>query len=211
MYADAAAVYAATSGSGVSISTNGGIGWTKYTTANGLAGNNANAVFSTGGILYVAGGGLSTSANGGGNWSTIISGDTVYDVYASGSNVYAGIKAGGLRISNDYGTTWTNYTTANGLGSNDPFGVYAIGSTIYAAASGVSVSANGGGSWTNYTTANGLGSDGVRGVFADDNYVYAATSNGLSIAAVPEPSTYAMALAGIAFGGYSMWRRRKRA
>jgi formylglycine-generating enzyme required for sulfatase activity len=29
--------------------------------------------------------------------------------------------------------------------------------------------------------------------------------------AVPEPSTYAMALAGLACGGYSMWRRRKRA
>ncbi|MEI8228624.1 MAG: PEP-CTERM sorting domain-containing protein [Planctomycetota bacterium] len=30
-------------------------------------------------------------------------------------------------------------------------------------------------------------------------------------AVVPEPSTYAMALAGIACGGFSMWRRRKRA
>jgi hypothetical protein len=28
--------------------------------------------------------------------------------------------------------------------------------------------------------------------------------------AVPEPSTYAMALAGLACGGYSMFRRRKR-
>ena len=28
---------------------------------------------------------------------------------------------------------------------------------------------------------------------------------------VPEPSTYAMALAGLAYGGHSMWRRRKRA
>jgi hypothetical protein len=28
---------------------------------------------------------------------------------------------------------------------------------------------------------------------------------------VPEPSTYAMALAGLACGGYSMCRRRKRA
>ena len=31
------------------------------------------------------------------------------------------------------------------------------------------------------------------------------------VPAVPEPSTYAMALAGIACGGFSMWRRRKRA
>jgi hypothetical protein len=29
--------------------------------------------------------------------------------------------------------------------------------------------------------------------------------------AVPEPSTYAMALAGLAYGGYSIWRRRKQA
>jgi hypothetical protein len=31
------------------------------------------------------------------------------------------------------------------------------------------------------------------------------------VAAVPEPSTCAMAFAGLACGGYSMWRRRKRA
>jgi hypothetical protein len=31
------------------------------------------------------------------------------------------------------------------------------------------------------------------------------------LTAVPEPSTYAMALAGLACGGFSMWRRRKRA
>jgi hypothetical protein len=30
-------------------------------------------------------------------------------------------------------------------------------------------------------------------------------------AVVPEPSTIAMALAGLAYGGYSSWRRRKRA
>jgi fibronectin-binding autotransporter adhesin len=33
----------------------------------------------------------------------------------------------------------------------------------------------------------------------------------LTFTAVPEPSTYAMALAGLACGGFSMWRRRKRA
>jgi formylglycine-generating enzyme required for sulfatase activity len=46
------------------------------------------------------------------------------------------------------------------------------------------------------------------------NYQNLTTNEGASFAvyaitAVPEPSTYAMALAGLACGGYSMWRRRK--
>jgi hypothetical protein len=32
-----------------------------------------------------------------------------------------------------------------------------------------------------------------------------------SVTAVPEPSPYAMALAGLACGGYVVWRRRKQA
>jgi hypothetical protein len=36
------------------------------------------------------------------------------------------------------------------------------------------------------------------------------TVSGLVVSAVPEPSTCAMALAGLACGGYSLWRRRKR-
>jgi hypothetical protein len=32
----------------------------------------------------------------------------------------------------------------------------------------------------------------------------------MKVTAVPEPSTYAMALAGLAGGGYTMFRRRKR-
>lgn len=35
--------------------------------------------------------------------------------------------------------------------------------------------------------------------------------NAFQLRAVPEPSTYAMALAGVACGSYSMWRRQKRA
>jgi autotransporter-associated beta strand protein/T5SS/PEP-CTERM-associated repeat protein len=38
-----------------------------------------------------------------------------------------------------------------------------------------------------------------------------ASTGFISITAVPEPSTYAMALAGLACGGYSIFRRRKRA
>lgn len=62
--------------------------------------------------------------------------------------------------------------------------------------------ANTGGRFGDFTSviATGLGA----GQYATFNPVTG------SIAVVPEPSTSAMALAGIAWGGYSMWRRRKR-
>ena len=73
---------------------------------------------------------------------------------------------------------FTNKTTANGLGSNYVRGVYASGSSVYAATnSGLSISSDGGTSFTNKTTANGLGSNAVLGVYASGSSVYAATTN----------------------------------
>ncbi|MEM9243506.1 MAG: sialidase family protein, partial [Pseudomonadota bacterium] len=97
---------------------------------------------------------------------------------------------GGLSISTDGGTTWTNYTTANGLGSNNVQGVFATANTLYAATNGgLSISTDGGTNWTNYTTANGLGSNLVRGVFATANTLYAATvGGGLSVSELPTTS-----------------------
>ena len=98
---------------------------------------------------------------------------------------------------------------------NDTLGVYADGSTIYAAtdSGGLIVFTNNGTNWTTYTTVSGLASNSVRGVYAAGSTIYAATGGGLSVSvqAVPEPSTYTIAIAGIACGGFSMWRRRKRA
>jgi hypothetical protein len=53
-----------------------------------------------------------------------------------------------------------------------------------------------GGVWTSTETANGQ-----RLIFS--------TGTG-DLVVVPEPSTYAMALAGLACGGWQMWRRRLR-
>jgi len=79
--------------------------------------------------------------------------------------------------------TYTNANAPNsGLGHNTVNGVYASGSTVYAATSGgLSISTDGGGTFTNKTTANGLGNNWVRGVYASGSTVYAATSGGLSI------------------------------
>jgi len=103
----------------------------------------------------------------------------VYGVYASGSNIYAATY-GGLSISTNGGSSFTNYTS--GLGSSNVYGVYASGSNIYAAtAGGLGISTNGGSNFTNYAKNNGLGSNIVFGVYASGSNTYAATSGGLSI------------------------------
>ncbi len=64
------------------------------------------------------------------------------------------------------GPRFTNYTTTDGLGSNGVNGVFAVGSTVYAATSGgLSISTDGGATFTNRTTTEGLGSNSrERGV-----------------------------------------------
>jgi len=64
-----------------------------------------------------------------------------------------------------------------------------------------------GGSWN--SIVNGFyvsSSAGSTALASNENSDF-----GFRLAAVPEPSTYAMALAGLACGGFSMWRRRRRA
>ncbi len=77
---------------------------------------------------------------------------------------------------------FTNITTANGLGDNYVFGVYAVGSTVYASThGGLSISTDGGDTFTNRTTTNGLGNNSGRGVYVVGSTIYAATVGGLSI------------------------------
>ena len=81
-------------------------------------------------------------------------------------------------------STFTNKTTADGLGNNFVLGVYAVGSNVYAATiDGLSISTDGGATFTNRTTADGLGDNFVLGVYAVGSNVYAATAGGLSISA----------------------------
>ena len=113
------------------------------------------------------------------------------------------------------GLSFVNKTTADGLGGNYVFGVYASGSSIYAAATGgLGISSNGGTSFTNYTTANGLGSNDLFDVYASGSSIYAATANGLSIAQLPTtpvPGPLPVAGAAAAFGFSRKLRRRLRA
>ena len=113
------------------------------------------------------------------------------------------------------GLSFTNYTTANGLGNNIVYGVYASGSSIYAATDGgLSISTDAGSSWTTYTTTDGLGDDVVGGVYASGSSICAATEGGLSIAQLPPtavPGPLPVAGAAAAFGFSRKLRRRLRA
>ena len=79
--------------------------------------------------------------------------------------------------------SFSNKTIFDGLGINQVNGVFASGSTVYAATEGggLAISTNGGASFSYKTTAEGLGNNDVRGVFASGSTVYAGTFGGLSI------------------------------
>jgi len=57
-------------------------------------------------------------------------------------------------------------------------------------------------------------STSIQRIVYDFNFSQVDSGGGtirFQVAAVPEPSTYAMVLAGVACGGFSLWRQRKRA
>jgi len=95
-------------------------------------------------------------------------------------------------------TYWMVVSDANAVSNSSQFNWFAdLANTAPTAQNGsgwtnvgADRSTNGGSAWSNSTPA---------------------TISSISINAVPEPSAYCMALAGLACGGYTMFRRRKQA
>ena len=111
--------------------------------------------------------------------------------------VLIAIAAGGPIAANAEPLTFTNYTTANGLGSNRVNGVYAQGSRVYASTyNSVSISTDGGATYTSYgegdlfnvlsvhaigdTVYGGTYTQGI-GISTDggSSWTFATTANGL--------------------------------
>lgn len=89
---------------------------------------------------------------------------------------------GGLSVSVDNNQTYSNITTAEGLGSNNVRHASVLATIIYASTSaGLSVSTDLGASFVNRTTLDGLGSDNVRHTYAIASSAYVSTRFGLSI------------------------------
>lgn len=107
--------------------------------------------------------------------------------YITTEQLFGGLRLFGNSITRNLeytidGTSYTNYTTAAGLGNNACHDVFVSGSNIYVATTGgLSISTNGGSSYTNYTIANGLGNNLCSSVFVSGTNVYVANDGGLSI------------------------------
>ncbi|MDH4199155.1 MAG: hypothetical protein OEV66_02150 [Spirochaetia bacterium] len=130
--------YAATAG-GLSVN-NPWVGWATYTAATAGFGSSSiiNGVFSAGDRIYAAtANGMAVSTNAGSTWTNYLSTNQINNVYVdvTADVIYAATN-NGLFVSVNGGTSWVNYTIANGLGSNTVYGVYASGSSIYAATAG---------------------------------------------------------------------------
>lgn len=113
-------LFVATTG-GLSISTDGGLNYTNYTTAIGLGSNILRDIFIHNEIIYVANGnGLSRSTDGGTSFSNTNSlPNMAVGSVSAYENYVIGATASGIGISRDSGSTYTTYTSAEGLGNTD--------------------------------------------------------------------------------------------
>lgn len=145
---------------GVGVSTNGGSQYTLYNKENnGLGDDYVLSVCVNGGTIYAATfAGLSLSDDLGVSWTNLtrkdgLQGDNVTGVFVKDGVIYASTTAsgeqplgGGICISSDGGTTWSNSTyPADGLPSPNLFGVaHSLGWTYAASSAGVAVAFDGG-------------------------------------------------------------------
>ena len=153
------------------------------------------------------------SGSNAGYWDYATQSDTAPTAVTADATGIGSAGSTGNFANYNRGADWNgqdgNVTTVGTNGGPSAYGAFDMGGTVY--------------EWNDLTGAAGS-SRGLRGgdwgsvafdLSSSSRLTFAPSfgnvSSGFRLAAVPEPSTYAMALAGLACGGYSMFRRRKQA
>lgn len=137
---------------------------------------------------------------------------------ANAANIGSGTSGGGgtsstLATTGAAFNSGVNYLTAVGAytTAESAYGLYDVEGLIYNWTEGIRESFGNqlpiarGGSWQYNTDRSGAAHRGVYSGAGAGSYAW----YGFRVAAVPEPSTVVMALAGLACGGYSVFRRRR--
>jgi hypothetical protein len=121
-------------------------------------------------------GGVAISSDGGQGFTVRgmedgLASNSVADVFAAGSNVYAA-TFGGVGFSTDGGATFVNHNTSTAANSGC---VYASGTTVWAGAGGALEKSTSGGAFSSVQSGTG----GGLGVAVSGSNFYLATSSGL--------------------------------
>jgi sulfatase modifying factor 1 len=156
---------------------------------------------------YYKGGGTNA-----GYWDYATQSDTLPAKVTAGSTGNGSAGSTGNFANYDTGAQWNgqngNVTTVGTNGTSTIYGAFDMTGNVWewndlAGFTGTTNRQVRGGNWANPASD----------MLSSRQITFAATTEDVSVgfrlAAVPEPSTYIMALAGLACGGYSMWRRRK--
>jgi len=174
-----------------------GTGQTQLITAGASGGQTTGfqAIYVNASTIYFGNyndGALYSRPLDGGAISTVVAGvDQLTNVSGTAANLYIGSTIGNRGVVKT-DLNGGNLTEIGTVGSY--IDITVLGDLLYYVNSGNAVgkmNLDGSGQTTLLTSGSG--------------------THGVAAVAVPEPSTYAMALAGLACGGYSMWRRSKRA
>jgi formylglycine-generating enzyme required for sulfatase activity len=158
---------------------------------------------------YYKGGGTNA-----GYWDYATQSDSAPTAVTSGTTGIGSSGSTGNFANYSQAADWNsqngNVTTVGTNGGASAYAAFDMSGNLYEwnDLTGAAGSSRGlrGGNW-NYIPASGLSSS-VRTTNAPS---FEGDDLGFRLAAVPEPSTYAMAVAGLACGGYLVRRRRKRA
>ncbi len=189
--------------------------WQTFTTSDGLAHDDVSAVAfdDSGNVWFGTGGGVSVLDHNGtplaksdDTWQTFTVSDglatnMVRDIAIGGTGLKwiacSGTTTGGVSVLADNGTpfnkgddTWQNFTTGDGLASNNVAALALESSKVkwFATDAGVSVLCDEAtpfnktdDQWNTFTTADGLGSDDVRDVAPGGGDVWLATPKGVCV------------------------------
>jgi len=173
-------------GGGIFLSSNSGDVWNEINSnLNNLA---ITSITGIGSIVYIAANGIFKSSNDGTNWINVSTGlplnITIYDICASGNNLFAGTYINGLYMSSNSGSNWI--LLSNGLPVDASFQkIESNGSNIYASSyssNKIYLSSNNGNSWADISSE--LGGAATAFAFSSNNVyagrggVYLSTNNG---------------------------------
>ena len=108
----------------MSTSTDGGVSWNNFTTADGLSGNSVRGVYADGAEIWAATTArLNHSVDSGASWtwySTVegMGSNYGHDVGLVNGRMFVPTNDGGVSVTSDSGSSWQVHHTAYGLGVN---------------------------------------------------------------------------------------------